>query len=61
MSMRKEVVVCVESVLGKNNLLVLFEDGKKKEIVSSLLVYLSKKVEVDMEESISHLPEKEQG
>ena len=28
--MRKEVMVCVQSVVGKNNSLVLFEDGKKK-------------------------------
>ena len=58
---RKEMVVCVQSVAGKKNLHVLFEDGQKKEIVSSLLVYLSEKEEVDMEESISHLTEKEEG
>ena len=38
---RKEVVVCVHSVVGKNNFLVLFEDGQKKEIGSCSLVYLS--------------------
>ena len=27
---RKEVVVCVQSVVGKKKFLVLFEDGKKK-------------------------------
>ena len=28
--MRKEVVGCVKSVVGKNKFLVIFEDGKKK-------------------------------
>ena len=41
--MRKEVVGCVQSVFGKNKFLILFEDGQKKEIGSSLLVYLSEK------------------
>ena len=36
--MRKEVVGCVQSVVGKNNFLVLFEDGQKEEIDSCLLV-----------------------
>ena len=52
---------CVQSVVGKNKFLVIFEDGQKKEIGSSSLVYLSSKEEVEMEEPISHLPEKEQG
>ena len=43
--MRKYMVVCVKSVVGKNNLLVQLEDGHKKEISSSLLVYLSSKEE----------------
>ena len=60
-SIRKEVVGCVQSVVGKKKFLVLFEDGQKKEIGSSLLVYLSEKEEVEMEESISHLPKKEEG
>ena len=51
----------VQSVVGKNKLLVLFEDGQKKEIGSSPVVYLSEKEEVEMEESISHFPEKEEG
>ena len=54
MRTRKEVVGCVQSVVGKKKFLVIFED-------SSLLVYLSLKEEVDMEEPISHLPEKEEG
>ena len=59
--MRKEVVGCVQSVVGKKKLFVRFKYGQKREIISSLLVYLSPKEEVDMEERISHLPKKEQG
>ena len=59
--MRKDVVGCVQSVVGRKNLLFLFEDGQKKEISSSSFVYLSSKEELEMEEPISHLPEKEQG
>ena len=54
--MRKEFVVCFHSVVGKKKFLVLFEDGQKKDIGYSLLVYLSSKLEVEMEEPISHLP-----
>ena len=36
--MRKEVVGCVHSVVGKNKFLVLFEYGQKKEIGSNSLV-----------------------
>ena len=53
--MRKEVVGCVYSVVGKNNFLILLEDGQKKEMGSSLLVYLSEKAEVEMEDSITLL------
>ena len=52
------MVICVQSVVGKKKFPVLFEYGQKKEIGFSSLVYLSEKVEIDMEESISHLPEK---
>ena len=41
--MRKEVVGCVQSLLGKNKFLVIFDDGQKKEIGSCLLVYLNEK------------------
>ena len=58
--MRKEVVGCVQSVVGKNKFLVLFEDGQKKEIGSCPLVYLNEKDEVDMEESIILFPEIEE-
>ena len=52
---------CVQSVLGKNNFVVLFEDGQKKDIGSCSLVYLSEKEEVEMEESITLFPEIEEG
>ena len=55
------MVVCVHILMGKKNFFVIFEDGQKKEIGSSSVVYLSEKEEVDMEELISHLPEKEEG
>ena len=51
------MVGCVQSVVGKNKFLVLFEDGQKKEIGSNSLVYLNKKEEIDMEESITLFPE----
>ena len=59
--MRKEVVVCVQSVVGKNNFLVQFEYGQKKEISFSLLVFLNLEEEVETEEPISQLSKKEQG
>ena len=59
--MRKEVVGCVQDVVGKKKFPVQFEDGQKKEISSSLLVYLSSKEEVEMDEPISCSPQKEQG
>ena len=49
---------CVHSVVGKNNFLIQLEDGQKKEISSSLLVFLSSKETSDTNEPISHLPEK---
>ena len=52
---------CVQIVVGKKKFLVIFEDGQKEEISSSSLVYFSEKEEVEMEEPISHLPEKEEG
>ena len=55
---RKEVVGYVQSMVGKKNFLVQFEDGQKKEISYYLLVFLSSKEEVDMDDPISHLPEK---
>ena len=37
---RKKLVVCVQIGVGKNNLLIQFEDGQKKDKISSLLVFL---------------------
>ena len=55
---RKEVVVFFHSVVGKKKFLVQFEDGQKKEISYYLLMFLSPKKEVEMDEPISHLLEK---
>ena len=52
------MVGCVQSVVGEKKFLDIFEDGQKKDMGSSFLVYLSEKEEVDMEEPISHLPKK---
>ena len=54
----KEVMRCVQAVVGKKKFLVQFEDGQKKEIRFSLLVFLSLKEEVDMDEPLYHSPEK---
>ena len=55
---KKYVVRCVHSVAEKKKFLILFEYGNKKEIGSSLLVYLCEKEEVEMEELISPPPPK---
>ena len=39
--MSKEVMGCVQSVVGKKKFLVQLDDGQKKEISSSSLVFLS--------------------
>ena len=54
--MGKEVVGRFQSVVGKKKFLVQFEDGQKKDISSSLLVFLSLKQEVETDEAISHSP-----
>ena len=51
-------MVYVHAVVGKNRFLVQFEYGQKKEISSSSLVFLSSKAEVEMDEALSHSPEK---
>ena len=43
---------------GKKKFLVQFEAEHKKEISYSSLVFLSSKEEVEMDEAISHSPEK---
>ena len=58
--MRKDVVGCVQAVVGKKNFLVQFEDVKKKEMSSCSLLYLCSKDEVclEMDEPISYVPKK---
>ena len=46
--------------VGKKTLLTQFEDGQKKEIISSLLVFLFSKEEAEMDEPLSHSPKKQQ-
>ena len=59
--MRQEVEGRVKYVVGKKRLLVQFEDGKNKDTSYCLLMFLSSKDEVDMDEPLSNSPEKEQG
>ena len=46
--------------MGKNRFLVQSIDGQNKEISSSILVFLSSKEEVDMDETLSNSLKKEQ-
>ena len=57
----KEVVGCVHSVAENKKFLAQCKYGQKKEMSSSSLVYLSPEEEVNMDDPISHLPQKEQG
>ena len=57
----KEVVGCVQDMVGKKRFLVQFGDGQRKDTSSSLLVFLISKKEVEMDEPLSNYPEKEQG
>ena len=41
--MRNEVIVCVHDLVGKKRFLVKFEDGQKKVISYSFLVFLIRK------------------
>ena len=59
--MSKEVVGCVKDVVVKKNLLIQLEDFHKIQMSSFSLVFLCSKEEVDMDELLSNLPEKEQG
>ena len=56
--MMKEVVGCVQSVVGLKKFIVQLENGQKKEISSSSFLFLSSKEEVEMDEALSHYPEK---
>ena len=57
--MRKEVVGCVQDVVGKKRLLVLFEYRQKKDTSYCSLVFLCLKEEADMDESLYNYPKKE--
>ena len=48
----------VQDVTGKKKFLVQFEDGQNKYISTYSLVFLSLKEEVDMDDPLSHSPEK---
>ena len=56
MRTRKEMVGCVQDLVGKNRLLVQLKYGNKKDMSSSLLQFLCSKEEVDMDEPKSNLP-----
>ena len=56
MRMRKEMVGCVQDLVGKKKLLVQLKYGNKKDMSSSLLQFLCSKEEVDMDEPKSNLP-----
>ena len=60
-STRKEVVGYVHNMMGKKKFLVKLKDGQNKDISSSLLVFLSPKEEVEMDEPLSHSSKKQQG
>ena len=55
------MVGCFQDVVGKKRLLVQFGDVQKKDMSYSLLVFLSSKDSVDMDEPPSNSPRKEQG
>ena len=59
----KEVVECVQYVVGKKKFLFQFRDGHKKDMSSVSLSYAFTEEEVcrDMDGSISYLYQKEQG
>ena len=55
---RKYVVGCVQDVVVNKKFLVKFEDGQKKDVSYSSLVFLSSKEEFEMDEPLYHSPEK---
>ena len=54
----KDVMRCFQSMVGKDNFLVKFEDGQKIEMSYCLLAYVCLKQDVclEMDELISDLP-----
>ena len=55
------MVGCFQSIVVNKKFLFQFLYGQNKEISSSLLDFKNSKDEVDMDEPLSHSPEKEQG
>ena len=58
MRMRKEVVGCLQAVVGKHIFLFKLLYGQKKDMSSSLLVFLSSKDYNKMDEPVSNSSEK---
>ena len=58
--MRKELMGCVQSVVGKKKLVVQFKTLHKKEMIYCSIVYVCSKEEIclEMGDPISNLPEK---
>ena len=52
------MVGCVQAVAGKKKILDQFRDDNNKEIISSSLVSLGSKEEVDMDEPLYNSPKK---
>ena len=52
------MVGCDQAVTGKKKFMVQLEDGQMNELSASLLVFLSSKEEIGMDEPLSHSPEK---
>ena len=61
--MKKYVVGCFQDVVGKKRLLVKFESGKKKDMISVSIQYVCQKEEVclEIDQPISGIPQKEIG
>ena len=58
---RKEMVVCVQDLVGKKIFLVQSEYVQTEEIRPFLILFLCSKEEVEMDEPLSNSLEKEQG
>ena len=57
---RKDLMGCVQDVMGKKKLVVQFKKNQKKEMISCSIVYVCSKEEIylGMDDPISNLPEK---
>ena len=57
-SISKEVVGCLQYIMGKKKVPVQFEDTHNRDIIDSLLSYLFEKEEVvqEVDETVSDLP-----